>query len=144
MQRQERTNRQFCGFELGIERSITVQLALRCQLRDLATAATFGTHAAAVERLQCTAVAPAGHVSAAETACALPRLRGCAPQAEADPAQLRTGKTERGIVLQCGRRTLRGGAQFERIGADRGRGVQQLPQLCLSGCSGHCGRPLHA
>ncbi|KAG1246544.1 hypothetical protein G6F65_020628 [Rhizopus arrhizus] len=63
MQRQERTNRQFCGFELGIERSITVQLALRCQLRDLATDATFGTHAAAVERLQCTAVATAGHPS---------------------------------------------------------------------------------
>jgi len=71
-------------------------------------------------------------------------LGAWALQAEADPAQLRAGKSEAGIGLQCRGRTLCGCAQLERIGTDRGRIIQQPLQQGLARCSGHVCRPAHA
>ena len=52
VQGEEGADRQLARRELAVEAGIAVQLALRGQLRDLATDAAFRTHPPAVERLQ--------------------------------------------------------------------------------------------
>lgn len=144
VQREERTDRQFFCGESSVEGRIAIQLALCGQLCDLATDSTFGAHIAAVERLQRLAVARNGHETTAEASRALPALRLCAVQAEADPTELQAREAESCIALQCSSGTLRGCTQLEGVGANRSRVVQHLLQQRLARCSGHVRRPLHA